>query len=290
MKHTYSLSALLALALLTSTNSRAQSLVGGFMAGKGHGSVVFTGTAERYTNVFLVPDKVNGVPLFQEIRVSSVSAYVNHGITDRIEAVVSLPYIKSEGKSNSEGFTNSRAGLQDISGLLKFKAYSTEVGNNVLDLLGVVGVSTPASNYQSDQGLEYIIAIGNRATKLNTAGIAHLKTPSGVFLTGQVGYSLRSSYVPNAFVGDLKVGYAGVKTYVEAWASFQESSSEGTDILQPGFDGRFTATRVSYTRIGASLYQPIAKGVGLVLGASRYIAGRNVGQSTGVSAGVSYNY
>ncbi|TGE24857.1 hypothetical protein E5K00_06555 [Hymenobacter aquaticus] len=291
MHKIYSFSLLLATALAAAASpARAQSLVSGFMVGKGHGSVSFTGTAEQYKSVFLVPEKVREVPIFREIKVSSVSVYANYGITDEIEAVVSLPYIKSEGEGNGQGYANSRSGLQDISGLLKFKAYSATVGNSVLDLLGVVGVTTPASNYQSNKGLEYIIAIGNRATKFNTLGIAHLKTASGVFLTGQAGYSLRTNRVPNAFIADAKVGYAGLKLYAEAWASFQQSSHKGTDILQPGFDLYFPATRVNYTRVGASVFRPIAKGVGLVLGASQYVAGRNLGKSTGVSVGVSYNY
>ncbi|MBC6607740.1 hypothetical protein H8B13_13005 [Hymenobacter sp. BT188] len=276
--------------LLLTGHLQAQSLVSGFMVGKGHGSVAFTGTAERYKSVYLVPEKVQGVPVFREIRVSSLNVYTTYGITDQIEATISLPYIKSEGKGNNEGYTNSRSGLQDISGLLKFKAFTTELGGSVLDLLGVVGASTPASNYQSNTGLEYIIAIGNRATKLNTLGIAHLKMASGVFLTGQAGYSYRNKQVPNAFIADAKVGYAGLKLYAEGWASFQQSSSKGTDILQPGFTGDFTATRVNYTRVGMSVFKPIAKGFGVVLGASQYVSGRNLGQSTGVSLGASYNY
>ena len=290
MQHSYTFSLLAAALLLSASAAQSQSLVSGFMAGKGHGSVSLTGTAERYKSVFLVPEKVSEVPILEEIRVSSVSVYANYGLTDKIEAVVSLPYIRSEGKGNGQGFVNSRSGLQDISGLLKFKAYSTPMGNSVLDLLGVVGVTTPASNYQSNKGLEYIIAIGNRATKFTTMGIAHLKTPSGVFLTGQAGYSLRTNRVPNAFVADAKVGYAGLKVYAEAWASFQHSSAKGTDILQPGFDLYFPATRVNFSRVGLSLFRPVAKGVGVVLGASQYVAGRNLGKSTALSAGVSYNY
>ncbi|UOQ70356.1 hypothetical protein [Hymenobacter cellulosilyticus] len=260
------------------------------MSGKGHGSVSFTGTAERYKSVYLVPITVDEVPIFREIRVSSVSVYASYGISDKIEAIVSLPYIHSEGRGNGQGYTNSRSGFQDVSGLLKFKGYSTTIGYSVLDLLGVVGVTTPASNYQSNKGLEYIIAIGNRATKFNALGVAHLKTPSGVFFTGQAGYSRRTNRVPNAFLADAKVGYAGLKLYAEAWASFQQSSRKGTDILQPGFDLYFPATRVNFTRIGASVFRPLTKGVGVVLGASQYVSGRNLGKSTGVSLGVSYNY
>ncbi|OON70326.1 hypothetical protein [Hymenobacter sp. CRA2] len=296
MQHSYLTCLLTGAALLGAVGAgQAQSLVSGFMAGKHHGSVVFTGTAEHYRNVFLVPDKVDAVPIFREVRVSSVSLYANYGITDNIEAVLSLPYIQAKGKAaqpvlQDEGYTNTRAGLQDVSVMLKFKSFSAPVGNSQLDLLGAVGVSTPAGNYRNDPGLGYIIAIGNRATKYTTLGIAQLRTPSGIFFMGQAGYSLRTNAVPNAFLADAKVGYAGLNFYAEAWGSLQQSSSTGTDILQPNFTGDFTATRVSYARIGASVYKPVIKGIGVILGVSQYVTGRNVGQSTGVSAGVSYNY
>ena len=282
---------------------QAQSLVSGFMAGKHHGSVVLSGTTERYDNVYLAPEKIDGVPVFQEVRVNSLNLYTTYGITDKIDAVVSLPYIQSKGyageavieglskdpRTASQGYTNVRQGLQDITGLLKFKSYTREIGGSILDLLGVVSFSTPVSNYQTNQGYGYIIAIGNQATKYTASGVAHLKTSSGVFATGQVGYSLRTGQVPNALVGEAKLGYAGPKNYFEGYASFQESNG-GTDISEAGFNGFFPSTRVNYVRLGASAYRPLASGVGIVLGASTYVAGRNIGKSTGYSAGVSYNF
>ena len=285
-----------------SVNSlRAQSLVSGFMAGKGHGSVVVSGTTERYESVYLAPDKIDGVPIFQEVRVNSLNLYATYGLSDKIDAIVSLPYIQSKGKApgtvindlnalySTQGYANIRQGLQDITALLKFKSYSVELGSSVLDLLGVVSVSTPLSDYQTNTGYGYIIAIGNRATKYSAAGVAHLKTSTGIFATAQVGYSLRTGLVPNALIGEAKLGYAGPKTYLEGSASFQESNG-GTDISEVGFNGFFPSTRVNFIRIGASAYRPIANGFGLTLGASTYVAGRNIGKATGFSAGVTHNF
>lgn len=263
----------------------AQSLVSGFMTGKGHGSFVVSGSTERYSSAYLAPDRVQGVPVFKEVRVNSLNLYGTYGITEKIDAVVSLPYIQSKGQAfgatiddlnalyPQQGFANIRQGFQDVTALLKFKSYSREIGSSILDLLGVVSVSTPVSNYQTNTGLGYIIAIGNRATKTTALGVAHLKTASGVFATGQIGYSLRSGNVPNALLGEAKLGYAGPKNYFEGYASFQESNG-GTDITENGFDGTFTSTRVNFIRIGASGYRPITNGFGLTLGISTYVAGR----------------
>ncbi|TGE09668.1 hypothetical protein [Hymenobacter fodinae] len=296
MKHISSFFGLTAGLLLASgTTVSAQSLVSGFMSGKHHGSVAVSTTAENYKQVYLVPEKVNMVPLYRQIFVTSVNLYASYGLTDKIDAVVSLPYIKSEGRADAQvvqdlGFQNSRQDFQDLTGVLKFKSYSGTVGNYIVDLLGVVAVSTPISNYQSNTGLDYIIAIGNRATKVTTLGVMHVKTASGVFATGQAGYSLRSGLVPNAFLAETKVGFAGTKIYAEALASFQKSDESGTDILQPGFNGNFTATRVDFVRVGVNLFRPLTKGLGASVGVSSYVAGRNVGQSTGISGGLSYNF
>ena len=277
---------------------QAQSLVSGFMSGKGHGSVSVSATTESFQQVFLVPEKVDGVPIFKEIQINSVSLYASYGLTDKIEAVVTLPYIRSAGKADNQALsnlgissaTNVRGNLQDISGVLKFKGFSREIGASILDLLGAVTVSTPIGNYKSEKSLDYIVAIGNRATKVSAIGVAHLKTASGIFATGQAGYSLRSGNVPNAFLSEAKLGYAGRRIYLEGFANFQLSDAKGTDVLQPGFDGDFTATRVNFARVGVSFFRPIAKGLGVTLGVSQYVAGRNIGQSTAYSAGAAYSF
>ncbi|HEX8326569.1 MAG TPA: hypothetical protein VF629_03430 [Hymenobacter sp.] len=294
---------LLATSLLlgASGTAQAQSFVSGFMAGKGHGSVVVSGTTERYDDVYLAPDKIRGVPIFQEVRVNSLNLYATYGLSDKIDAIISLPYIQSKGKApgtvisdlnalySTAGYTNVRQGLQDVTAILKFKSYTVELGSSILDLLGVASFSTPVGNYETNTGYGYIIAIGNRATKYTASGVAHLKTSTGVFVTGQVGYSLRTGQVPHALIGEAKIGYAGPKNYIEGYASFQESNG-GTDISQNGFNGFFPSTRVNYIRLGISGYRPIANGFGVVLGANTYVAGRNIGKATGFSAGGSYNF
>ncbi|MBT9392698.1 hypothetical protein KLP40_05935 [Hymenobacter sp. NST-14] len=293
--NTFYFSPIAAILLLSAVTTQAQSLSSGFLPGKKHGSISVSTTQEWYKQVYLVPEKIDQVPIFDRIRIQSVNLYANYGITDKIEAVVSLPFVRSEGHASPQvlqdgNYTNVRQGLQDVTGLLKFKGYSTELGSSILNLLGVVSVSTPASNYKNEQGLEYIIAIGNGATKVSTSGIAHLQTASGVFVTGQTGYSVRSGRVPNAFLAEAKVGYAGPLFYVDGWVSYQKSASSGTDILQPGFDNFFPATRVDFTRVGLSAFRPLAQGFGLVLGASTYVGGRNVGKSTGLTGGLAYNF
>jgi hypothetical protein len=251
--------------------AQAQSPVSGFMNGKGHGAIAVSYNAEKYDDVFLVPDDAKGVPVFNEVAVNSTSLYASYGISDRFDAVV------------------SRSGVQDLSVFLKYNPYNCQIGTNDLRFMLGAGVKTPLSDYRADEGLQSIIAIGNRATSVTGLAIAHLRCEGGVFLTTQAGYSVRNGEVPNALLGEIKAGYAGRHIYVDVWFAGQVSDG-GVNILGEGFTGFFPATDVSYSRTGLNVYVPIAGGFGISGGVSHYLEGRNVGKSTGVSGSVVYSF
>jgi hypothetical protein len=280
--------------LLWSATTTAQSLLSGFMNGKGKGTVALSYTVESYDNVFLVPADAEGVPVFNEVDVNSVSLFGTYGLSDRIDIVASLPYISTTGNA-SQGvldeleFENNRSGLQDLSVFVRYNPVNLAVGKSSLNFMIGGGISTPLGDYAVDEGLQSILAIGNRATSVNGLAIAQFQTPSGLFLTTQAGYSLRSGEVPNAVLGEIKAGYAGAKFYVDAWYAGQVSTS-GVNILGEGFTGFFPATDVSFSRAGITLFAPVGGGFGLSASASRYLNGRNVGQATGFSGGVTYSF
>lgn len=288
--HLLSASVLLCLPLL----AQAQSPLSGFMNGKGKGAVALSYTAENYDNVFLVPADAEGVPVFNEVKVSSVSLYGSYGISDRLDAVLSLPHITAEGNASQEvldelGFENTRKGVQDLSVFLKYNPYNCKIGSSDLRFMLAAGLKTPLGDYRVDEGLQSIIAIGNRATSLNGLAIAQWKAKSGLFLTTQAGYSLRNGEVPNALLGEIKAGYASSRIYVDAWYAGQVSDG-GVNILGEGFTGVFPATDVSFTRAGVTVYVPIAGGFGVSAGVNKYLTGRNVGEATGFSGSVVYSF
>lgn len=159
-----------------------------------------------------------------------------------------------------------------------------------LDIIGALGVETPLGNYNVDEGLQSIIAIGNRSTDITGLAIANYKHNSGFFAIGQVGYSVRSNEVPNALISELKLGYAASVIYGDVYIANQLSGSDGVDILGQGFTGFFPATRVNFTRIGANMFVLIVKGFGLTAGINTYIEGRNLGDSTGAYSGISFSF
>lgn len=273
----------------------AQSPLSGFMKNKGEGAAVVSYSSEKYDKVFLVPSEIEGVPVFNEVMVSSISLYGEYGITDKLNVLLNVPYIKAEGSASEQvlannGFENTRKGLQDLKLYVKYDLKSFDFTSSKLNFMGAVGLETPVGDYAVNEGLQSIIAIGNRSTTVNATGIFMYKINSGFFTTGQLGYSLKSDEVPDALVSEFKLGYAGSNFYLDAFVANQLSDKDGVDILGEGFTGFFPATRVNYTRVGVNGYVPLVAGIGLTGGVNSYVEGRNVGKSTGFYGGLAYSF
>ncbi len=273
----------------------AQSPVSGFMKKAGEGAVSVSYSQEKYDKVFLVPTEVDGVPVFNDVTVTSISLYGEVGITDRFNVILNVPYVESEGNASeavlaNNGFENKRTGVQDLKIYAKYNFHTIQMENSNLDLIGAVGLETPLGNYRADEGLQSILAIGNESSSFNIFGIATFKTNGGVFATGQAGYSFKGNQSPHALITEFKLGYAASKFYVDAFVANQLSEKDGVDILGEGFVGFFPAVRVNYTRVGINAYAPLTGGIGLTAGANTYVAGRNIGKSTGFYGGLVYSF
>lgn len=281
----------LAVALFTASLS-AQSPVDGFMQGKGKGNIVVSYAMEKYDKVLLVPKEVDGVPVFNDVKVTSQSVYATYGLLNNLDVVVSLPYITAKGNASEAvltnlNFQNERKGFQDVSLFLKFNPFNCKVGSSNLSFIGSIGYQAPVGNYRADEGLQSIIAIGNRAQTLSFIGIAMFKTKYGIFTTGQFGGMTSTNGVPDSYMSDIKLGYAANKIYADLFLSFKATLG-GTDILGNGFTGFFPGTRVNATKVGLNLYAPVYKKIGLATGVSSYIAGRNLGKGTIVYGAIVY--
>tara|TARA_R110002072_G_scaffold174802_5_gene330418 strand:- start:8864 stop:9745 length:882 start_codon:yes stop_codon:yes gene_type:complete len=273
----------------------AQSPLSGFMKGAGEGAVSVSYSQESYDKVFLVPVEVDGVPVFNEVTVNSISLYAEVGITDRFNLVLNLPYVETEGNASeatlaNNGFENERSGVQDVKIYAKYNFHTINAGTSTIDLIGAIGLETPLSDYRADEGLQSIIAIGNESSSFNMMGIATFKTDFGLFATGQAGYSFKGNSSPHALITELKLGYAASKFYVDAYVANQLSDKDGVDILGEGFVGFFPEVRVNYTRVGLNAFVPLTGGIGIAAGANTYVAGRNIGKATGFYGGLVYSF
>jgi hypothetical protein len=272
----------------------AQSPVSGFMKEKGKGSVVVSYASEKYDKVYLVPNEVDGVPVFNDVKIASQSLYAEYGVTNNFNVVVNVPFITATGNASEAvlanlKFENKRSGLQDLKIYTKYNFNSYVFGKNQIDFIGVAGVELPLG-YKADEGLQSIIAIGDQSNKLNLSGIMMFKNQSGFFASGQIGNTFKGGEVPNALTSEWKIGFAAKRFYVDTFFATQLNSSSGVDILQPGFTGFFPATKVNYTRVGLNAYIPVMKYVGITAGANSYISGRNIGKATGFYGGLVLNF
>lgn len=271
-------------------SSFAQTPLGGFMQGKKGGGISFSFTAEDYTKVYLFPEEIDETPIYKSVGTNSFNVYGTYGFTDKLDVIFNIPFVSTSGNGNPEvlndlGFANGKDGAQDLSAFVKYEF--AKKGD--LSLQGSFGLTTPISDYKVDEGLESIVAIGNRATTVNAIGLAHYKKSNGLFVTGQLGYSLRSTEVPDAVVSQLKAGFASSRFYIDGYIGNQTSLG-GVDILRDGFTGIFPATKVNYTRVGGTIYAPVDPNIGLSVGGGGLIDGRNVGKSYYITAGFTYNF
>lgn len=271
-------------------NTLAQTPLSGFMQGKKGGNLTLSTTHEHYKGVYLYPEFIEETPIYKEVSTNSVSIYGTYGFTNKLDAIVNLPYIQTIGSADPNtldglGFFNSRDGIQDISAFLKYEV----ARKSNLSLQASVGFTTPLSDYKVNSSLESIIAIGNQATTFNGFLLAHFIDDKGFFITAQGGYSLRTTEVPDALLSELKIGFAAKRFYIAGQVGNQTSTS-GVDILRPGFTENFPATKVNYTKIGGTIYTPLDGNFGLSISGGGVVDGRNVGKSYYGSAGITYNF
>lgn len=264
------------------------------MQGSGNGQVNLSETIENYSDFYLGPDLVDGVPVFQKVAVQSTSLYLNYGFNDQFDILLNIPYIRTRGSAHRPTvtdleFENIRNGLQDMSIFLKMLGYQSTLGIGELRWVNVLGLELPASNYQVDEGFQSILAIGNQSQRISIRTMGLLQFHSGIFISLSGGYVAKNRRVPDAVVGESKIGLAHKDIYFEVFLENQNSIS-GADILALDFDGFFPSTRVNYTKTGASIYKPIGSGFGMSLAGSLLLNGRNIGNSTAFSLGIGYSF
>jgi hypothetical protein len=270
--------------------SKAQTPLNGFMQGKKGGSITSSITHERYDAVYLFPEQIDETPIFKGVSTNSFNIFGTYGLSDKLDVTFNLPIIQTSGDGDPAvlsdlGYSNEKFGAQDLSAFAKYEF--AKKGN--LSFQGGLGITTPIGDYKVDEGLQSIIAIGNRATTVNGILIAHFKDERGFFITGQAGYSLRSTEVPDAILSELKIGLALTRFYIAGQVGNQTSTG-GVDILRPGFTGLFPATKVNYTKVGGTIYTPLDGNFGLIVSGGAVVDGRNVGKSYYGSAGITYNF
>jgi hypothetical protein len=232
-------------------------------------------------------------------------ALVGHyGLTDRLSLVSELPYVWTH---SSQGTLHGFKGVQDFSFAVKYRLLITgftELGTLSALVVGAAGI--PASNYTPDF-LPLSIGLGSR--RASGRFTLHFESRGDWFVDGSAAHTWRNKVnldraayftdgqlyltnqvqMPDVFDWKLSTGVRKKHVFIPVSISRQRTLG-GSDIRRQ--DMPFVSNRMDFTKIdGAVMYGlTVPTDLAIQLGASRILSGRNVGQSTAITAGVFHTF
>lgn len=223
----------------------------------------------------------------------------NYGITNKLNVLFSLPYVKTKA---SAGQLKGMKGIQDLSFWIKWKAYSKKMGQSRLSLFAIGGYSFPASDYTADF---LPMSIGLESKNLSLRAMADYQrgswftTISGTYIrrsnieidrtayyTTEMHYS-NEVEMPDAAAYNIRAGYRDKGAYAEVVLDGWKTLG-GFDITcnnMPFVSNEMNVARVGFNFKYPMPFMPQLSVTGNIM---TTVAGRNMGQSTGFNAGIFY--
>ena len=290
------------LLILSFTTLRAQTLTDGLMMPKNNFCTGFMYTHDSWTEYWEGELKRENGNIGR-VTTQSLMWFGNYGITDKINVMAMVPYIKTKA---SQGTLAGMEGIQDLSLGVKYNFFVKEFEKSTFKTFAAVNFSTPLSDYTPDY---FPLAIGTHTTNIMYRLNAFYKMQPGLFANASAGYTWRSnttldrpSYydgtdfflsdeveMPNVFDYFVSIGYLRNGLQLELNYS-QQNTLGGGDIRRQ--DMPFVSNRMNFQKVGflAMYYLPKPKNFA-VRGSVQYtVAGRNVGQSTTFLGGILYTF
>jgi hypothetical protein len=230
--------------------------------------------------------------------------FANYGLTKKLNLIAMVPLVSTRA---SKGVLHEVSGFQDLTVAAKYSFLdrpSTPAG--AVRGVAVVSAGFPMTDYTPDF---YPLSIGSHSKRLAGRGTLHVQTAHGFFVSGSGAYTLRSAVtldrpyyftenrlfltsevnMPNVFDYVVSGGY--MKRRLMAAAMFsQQRTLGGGDIRRQ--DMPFVSNRMNFSKVGGMALVPLPKLENLVvqLGYSYTLDGRNVGQSSTVTAGLLFQF
>lgn len=289
---------LLALLLLSQQHLQAQMDIDALFMGKGQ---LCTGPMYMHTswNQYWEGTLKRDNPNLGTVTNQSISLMGMYGIKKNLAVFYNVPYVFTQP---SAGQWKGQQGLQDLNLWLKYRPYTWQLGKGKLALIGLLGFSTPLTNYSKDM-LPFSIGMGS------TTGSARLMADYSRghwFATASATYVLRSQVqldrtayyttqmhysnqvdMPNATQWNLRMGYRTSKLVAEAIVD-NWTTQGGFDMTRNNMP--FISNRMNATRIGFHFKREEVglKPLTVLAGAQYTVAGRNMGQGTTLYAGLAW--
>src|SRR5882762_9655844 len=228
----------------------------------------------------------------------SVSWVAGYGVTDRLSVIAHEPYV----------WTHATQGhLHDITLAAKYQLLSTPLTDRGTLRAMVVGAAgIPASNYEPDF---LPLSIGLASRRFSGRFTLNFQAHQGWFLTGSTAYTWRTKVtldrpayytngqlylsnevaMPNVGEYTVTAGYQRGRLCIPVSLS-QQRTLGGGDIRRQ--DMPFVSNRMNFVKLdGVVMYTlPAPRELGIRLGVSRVVSGRNVGQATTLQSGLFYTF
>lgn len=223
----------------------------------------------------------------------------NYGITNKINVIAALPYVRTKG---DVGPNNQQEGLQDLSVTAKWAAWGRKLGKGRLTTFLIGGYSTPVSDYNPDFlpysiGLKSQQVIG-RIMADYQLGIWTVTASGSYIYRNNVTLDRDNYYTTEMYYSDEvrmpDVSYFNLRAGYRSKRWVAELIGERWNTLG-GFDMSFNASPfvsndIEATRLGFNfIYEAsFLNGLSLTANGNTTLDGRNTAQSTGFNAGAFY--
>jgi hypothetical protein len=276
----------------------AQTEMDGLIMQKNYFCVGTTYTTATWKNYWEGDFKRENLNL-GKVSSNNVTINGNYGISKKLNAIFTLPYIKTKA---SAGQLDGQQGIQDLSFYLKWVAKEIKIKKATLKTILVPGFSIPLTNYTPDM---LPLSIGMQSKTASIRAIIDYQnkhwtgTASGTYLyRGNVKldrntyYTTRLHYsnmvaMPDVFNINVRAGYRSETWIVEAMAN-QWITNGGFDISKNNMP--FVSNNMDATTFGLHVkYETdFVNGLSLIADGFSTVAGRNIGQTNGLTFGAFY--
>lgn len=285
--------------LLAATVSLAQTEIDGVMMGKGYlcsGIVYESSSWKEYWEGIFKRENLN----FGIVSAQKVAVNFNYGISKKLNAIVTLPYIATTA---SAGTFIGQNGFQDLSMTLKYMPFEMDFGNKTVAFYVFGGYSLPVTDYVADY-LPLSIGLKSKIATVRAMGDLQWKN---FFTTVSAAYSKRynieidrNTYyttkmhytnqvdMPDAININARLGYRTQWLIVEAVADTWQTLGETFDITTNNMP--FPSNTMNMTKLGINVKYTFRKlpALALIAGFHHVTSGRNVGQSDTFYGGIFY--
>ncbi|MFV5690956.1 hypothetical protein ACM55K_02900 [Flavobacterium sp. LT1R49] len=285
--------------LLTPILMNAQTDIDGIMMSKNNfcvGAIYQYSSWDQYWEGSLKRENLN----LGTVSTKSIGLMGNYGISDKLNAIFSVPYIETNA---SAGTMKGQKGIQDLSLTLKYMPLEKTVGQSTYSIYALGSFSTPLSDYPADY-LPLSLGLKSKTASLRLMGDyqrgnffatisgayvkrANITIDRNAYLTDEIHYTNEVD-MPDAISVNFRAGYRSNRLIAEFVIDNWVTQSGGFDITKNNMP--FPSNTMNALKYGVNSKYTFKKipELSLVGGYNYVVEGRNVGKSDTFYGGLFY--